>query len=156
MKRVLFSRGFFPLLIWFWLMTGCQTLDKKVTHSLAMSENHLPGQSLTQKIFPGVLIKNSTPRVIFNAVIRERVKKRMFIKTRDTYTLKMAVRVPKAKQLTEAQMVYSLYHYAGGLWLSVKAYKIMHPGTQQEHILDLTSTVQKEVQQELNKIARLL
>ena len=145
--------GFF-LILFVAFLTGCQTPRTNVEHTVSTETVLAPGREMTRIMLPGVFIKHMSPKAILDAVMRDRVKKKMWVKKREMYSLQMALKVPKAKKPTEALMIYTLHRYKEGLWLSAKVYQVAYPGTGRENILDVTQRVKKEVQQELNKIAK--
>ena len=152
MNKHLFVRGVFLLLAVLWL-AGCQITSDGVVPTTSMLSPIPAGTEITEPIMPGVWIKKGKPKVILDAVVRERLKRKMRVKAREVYALTMALTVPNTKKLTEAQMVYTLYRYQGGLWLSARVYQITEPRTPTESIVEVTLRVEKEIQQELNKIA---
>jgi hypothetical protein len=153
MNGLLYAKRFFLLLSVLWL-AGCQISPDRVTPLTSTLPPQTPGISITEPIMPGVLIHKGKSKAILDAVVRERLKRKMQVKVRDTYSVTMALTVPNTTKLTEAQMVYSLYRYQEGLWLSARVYQIVEPGTVTEKILDVTRRVETEMQHELNKIAK--
>jgi hypothetical protein len=150
MNWQLHAKGWVLAVLW---LAGCQTLSDVIPATSTLPPQ-TPGINITAPIMPGVLITHTPSKTILDAVIRERLKRKMGVKAQDTYCVIMALTVPNTKKLTEAQIVYSLYHYQAGLWLSAKVYQIVEPGTATEKILEVTPRVQTEMQQELNKIAQ--
>lgn len=147
------------LLIGALLLAGCQTASTPsagVVRTTSTDANSGAGTILTQPVMPGVFIQNATSKAIFDAVIRERAPKKMTIKKREAYVLKMALRVPKADKPTEAQIVYTVNRYKNGLWLSSNVYQVVNPNTPEEDILDVTGRVEAEMQAELDRVARRL
>jgi hypothetical protein len=116
----------------------------------------IPGSVINAPLKPGITIKNHNPKTILNLAARERGKKRMRVKVRGLYFLKMALTVPKSDRPTEAQIVYALHRYHGEWWLSARAYQVAYPGTTKEAILDITGRIEVEMQNELIKIARVI
>lgn len=149
----------FSLLLSILGFAACQTSSSQYSYPVSKVTHVVPGGQITEKIMPGVRLASQKagvlvkPKLIFDEVIRSRTNKRMQLVRKEPYTLTMKIKVARAKIPTEARMVYSLYRYEQGFWLTARAYQVLHPGRGQESLIDVTSQVAKEIQLELNRIA---
>lgn len=141
------------LLCWILVgLTGCTSYQNE-TYPVSAPTPLRPGSRISHKLMPGVLIKGIKAKVILDTAMRERLKKRMVLDKRDAYSLTMTIKVPDVRKLTEAKMVYTLYPYQDGLWLTARVLQVTNPGTDRETNMDLSHKAGKELQLELNKIA---
>lgn len=153
MKRYcLLKKG---LMCWFLLgLAGCQGgFYQNGNYPVSAPTTLSPGSRITEKLMPGVLIEGVKPKVILDTAMRERLKKGMIVDKKDAYSLSMTITVPNVQKPTEAKMVYTLYPYQQGLWLTTRVYQVTEPGTDAEISIDVTHKAGREVQLELKKIA---
>ena len=135
-------------------LAACQNVShQERNYPVSAASTLPPGSRIPEKLMPGILIQNVKARVILDAVVRERLKKRMVVKKRETYSLTMTIQVPNTRSSTEAKMVYTLYAYQNGLWLTARVYQVTEPGNKAETVFDVTHKAGKELQLELEKIA---
>lgn len=135
-------------------LAACQNVaHQERDYPVSAASTLPPGSRIAEKLMPGVLIENVKARTILDAVVRERLKKRMKVKKREAYSLTMTIQVPNTRNFTEAKMIYTLYPYQNGLWLTARVYQVTDPGNKTEAVLDVTHKAGKELQLELEKIA---
>ena len=110
-----------------------------------LPETKLPAAVAT----PSVLIAGRQPRDVIDDIVKYRTGRGMKVRTRSNTKVEFAETVTKAKEPTEARMVYQLAPVKGGLQLSARVFQVSYPGTASEKVAEITSVVAEKLNQEL-------